>query len=64
MYSTTIAAVIINLLATVVAPFLGVQIGTEQITTFVQVLISLATGAWIWYQRYQQGGVTKLGFRK
>lgn len=50
MPSSTIAAVIINLL-TVGLPLIGVTLGSEQIQNFVQVSIALATGLWIWYQR-------------
>ena len=49
-FSTTISAVIVNLLATIL-PLLGIQIGTDQLTTTIQVIIALATGLWIWFQR-------------
>ena len=68
--SSTIAAVIINLL-TVVLPLIGVTVGSEQLTTAVQVIVAIVTGAWIWYQRTTLqvapsgvGDVTALGLRK
>lgn len=68
--STTISAVIINLLS-VGLPLLGISVGSEQLTTFVQVLIAIGTGVWIWYQRTTLqkapggiGDVSALGVRK
>lgn len=48
--STTILAVIINLLATLL-PLIGVDIGSEQLETAVQTIVAVVTGIWIWYQR-------------
>lgn len=48
--STQVIAVIINMLV-MVLPFLGVNVGTVELTTTVQTIVALATGAWIWYQR-------------
>lgn len=62
-YSTTIGAVIINLLATVL-PLIGVKIGDDQLTNAIQVIIAIATGVWIWYRRVQAGGVTAYGSRR
>ncbi len=42
--------VLINVLAQVL-PWLGVSVGTDELTTTVQVLVAIGTGAWIWYQR-------------
>lgn len=50
MYSSTIAAVILNILVTVL-PWLGINIGSDQLTTTVQTLVAIGTGIWIWYQR-------------
>ena len=68
--STTISAVILNLLATFL-PLIGIEIGTEQLTTTMQVLVALGTGIWIWYQRTKlqvapggYGDVTASGKRK
>lgn len=61
--STTIIAVIINLLGTVL-PWLGISLAPGDLTTTVQVILAIATGAWIWYQRVSQGDVTTMGLRK
>jgi hypothetical protein len=49
-FSTTIAAVLINLVAQVL-PWLGVAVGTDELTAAVQTFIAIGTGIWIWYQR-------------
>lgn len=62
-FSTTIASVIINLLS-VGLPLIGVRVESDALTTTIQTVIAVITGAWIWYQRVQVGDVTKLGRRK
>lgn len=47
--STTIIAVIINLLA-MVLPKIGVQIGTDELTNTAQVIVALVSGIWVWIQ--------------
>ena len=61
--STTIIAVIVNLLA-VVLPNLGITIGNEALTTTAQTVLAIATGLWIWAQRYRMGGINIAGLRK
>lgn len=61
--STTIAAVVLNLLATVL-PWLGISVGSAELTTTVQTLILLGSGVWIWYRRVQVGDVNAAGLRK
>lgn len=68
--STTIAAVLINLLATLL-PFIGVNAGSEQLTTTVQTLVAIGTGIYIWYRRTKMvavssgnGDVTAAGIKK
>lgn len=48
--STTISAVILNLLATLL-PLIGIQIGTDELTTTIRVIVAIGTGLWIWAQR-------------
>ncbi len=62
-FSTTIAAVIINLLS-VGLPLIGIRVESDALTTTVQTVIALVTGLWIWYQRVKVGDVTTLGRRK
>lgn len=62
-YSTTYIAVIVNILS-VLLPKIGVEIGTDSLTTTVQTVITIATGLWILFKRYQQGDITPLGKKK
>ena len=62
-YSTTISAVIINLLA-VILPLMGITIGSDALTTTIQTIIALGTGIWIWIRRVKKGGVNFAGIRK
>lgn len=61
--STTIIAVIINLLS-MLLPLVGVQIGTDALTNAVQVVVAVGTGLWIYFRRVQQGDVTLAGVSK
>lgn len=61
--STTIVAVIINIFATVL-PWLGVSVGTDELTTTVTVIVTVVTGVWIWYKRVQRGDVDAFGRKK
>jgi hypothetical protein len=61
--STTISAVIINLLS-VLLPKVGVQVGSDELTVTIQTLVAVATGLWIWVERVKRGDVTPLGRRK
>jgi len=61
--STTIVAVFINLLS-MLLPTIGVDVGTEELTQAVQVLVAVVTGLWIWYQRVQKGDVNVIGVSK
>ena len=48
--STTIGATIANLLATIL-PLIGIQIGSDDLTKTIQVIVAIVTGLWVWYQR-------------
>lgn len=61
--STTIIAVLLNLLATIL-PKIGINVGTEELTTTASVIVSVATGLWIWYRRVKIGDVSTMGVRK
>jgi hypothetical protein len=63
-------AVIINLIA-VGLPYIGVHASTPDITTTIQTIVAILTGAWIWYKRTQLqqapnnvGDVTFAGIKK
>jgi len=62
-FSTTILAVVIQLLA-VGLPKLGIEVGSEALTTTISTIIVVVSGIWIWWRRYQTGDVTPLGVRK
>ena len=61
--STTILAVVVNLLATGL-PLIGISIGTESLETTVQTIVAIATGVWIWRERVKVGDVNVAGLRK
>lgn len=63
MYSQTYIAVIVNVLV-ILLPKLGVTIGSEELTTTIQVILGIGTAIWILVRRYKQGGVTMAGVRK
>ena len=58
--STTIPAIIINLLA-VILPLMGVTVGSDALTTTVQTVIAIGTGLWIWIARVKKGDINILG---
>ena len=60
--SQTILATIINILAFVL-PLLGVEIGSEQLTTTVQTIAVVGTALCIWFRRVSKGDVTVVGKR-
>lgn len=62
-FSTTISAVVINLLA-VILPLMGVTVGSDALTTTVQTVIAIGTGLWIWVARVKKGDVNILGGKK
>lgn len=61
--STTVSAVFIQL-AAIILPLLGIEVGTEALTTTVQTIVVIATGLWIYMERVSRGDVTYLGKRK
>lgn len=58
--STTISAIAIQL-AVVLLPAFGVVVGTEQLTGAIQTITVIATGLWVWYQRWMRGDVKWFG---
>lgn len=61
--STTIIAVIVNLLA-IILPLFGVTIGSDALTTTVQTIFAIGSGLWIWKERVSRGDITVAGIRK
>ena len=60
--STTIIAVIINLLS-MLLPKIGVSVESQSLETTIQTLVAVVTGVWIWYKRVKVGDVNALGVR-
>jgi len=48
--STQIIAVIVILLGQLL-PYIGIEIGTEQLTQSFTTIVTVLSGVWIWYQR-------------
>ena len=61
--STVISSVVLQLLA-VVLPLLGINVGSEALTTTLSTLVVIGSGAWIWYKRVSAGDVNAFGVRK
>jgi len=68
--STQIIAVIANTLV-ILLPYIGVEIGSEELTGTIQTLVAIITGAWIWFQRTRlqeaplgKGDVNLGGFKR
>lgn len=61
--STTIISVVVNLLS-MLLPTIGVEVGSEELTQTIQVIVAVVTGVWIWIERVKKGGVNALGVRK
>ena len=62
MSQTYISALVIILVT--ILPKLGVQIGSEELTSLIQAVLVLASGAYIMYRRYQTGDIKITGGRK
>lgn len=61
-YSTEYLAVIVNILSFVL-PQLGVNVGSEALTTTLSTLVAVGSGAYLLFKRYKRGGVSVAGFR-
>lgn len=51
------------MMASAILPHLGVTIGTDQLTTTVSVLCTIAGAVWAAIGRHRLGGVSILGIR-
>ena len=61
--STTITSALISILA-VVLPLLGIQVGSEALTTTIQTILVVASGLWVYKERLGRGDVNFLGVKK
>ena len=60
MISTTYIAVAVNILSFVLPKF-GITLGSSEITTTVQTLITIGSGLWIMFRRHKLGDITAFG---
>lgn len=58
-YIATVVAILAQLL-----PFIGINVGSEALTTTAQTLIVIASGLWILKERFKKGDVTFFGAYK
>ncbi len=56
---SAIIAVLANVL-----PLLGVQVGSEALTTTLTTIVTIGAGLWIMVRRYKMGGIKLFGGRK
>ena len=61
--SQTISSVFVILLAQLLPKF-GVNLGSAELTTTVQVLLTVGAALWVWVRRVQAGGVGVFGARQ
>jgi hypothetical protein len=61
--SQTIVAVLVNLLS-IILPKLGLEIGSEALTTTITTLLAIGSGLFIYLRRYQVGDISIVGKRK
>jgi len=57
--TSAIVAVLANVL-----PLLGVQVGSEALTTTITTIVTVAAGLWIMVRRFQKGDIGLFGSRK
>ena len=60
--SHTIVVVFVIIMAHVL-PMIGLNIGSDQLTTTVQTIVDIGGGIYIWYRRVKVGDVTVAGVR-
>ncbi len=61
--SQTYAAAIVVLLSQVL-PLLGINVGTEALTTTLATVITVVAGLWVIVRRLQNGDIDAFGRRK
>lgn len=61
--SQTYISVVLMVLAQVL-PHLGVNLGSDQLTTTVTTVVTIGAALWALVRRYQAGGINAAGIRK
>lgn len=62
-YSTEYISAIVVILAAILPRF-GVQVGSEELTSWIMAVITLIGGAIIMYKRFKRGDINVLGAKK
>jgi uncharacterized membrane protein len=62
-YSTTYVSVIVMILAQVL-PKLGIEVGSEMLTTTISTLATIISGLYLVYKRWLRGDVNIFGVRR
>lgn len=61
--SQTYVSAIVAILATLL-PKLGVQVGSEELTSIISAVVVVVSGIWIIVRRYKKGDIKLSGRRK
>lgn len=62
MYSQTYIAAAVVILSQVL-PLLGINVGSEALTTTLTTILAVVAGVWVMVRRYSNGDITALGRR-
>ena len=63
MFSQTYAGIIVGLLAALL-PKIGIEVGSEALTTTISTILSIGGALWALRARHSKGDVSVLGVRK
>jgi len=61
-FSTTYLSTIVMFLV-FLAKVIGVEVGSAELTTTVEVIVSFVAGVWIMIERFKKGGISIFGAR-
>ena len=62
-YSQTYIGILVSLLGSLL-PRIGVEIGSEDLTITVSVLVTIAGSIWAFWGRFRKGDISALGVKK
>ena len=63
MFSTTYFAAAVTILSQVL-PLLGINVGSDALTTTIQTIVAIVAGLWVIKERIARGDVKWFGARK
>lgn len=58
--SSTVIAVFIQF-AVVLLPVFGIKVGSAELTSAIQTIVTIGTGLFFWYKRVVRGDITVFG---